>query len=109
MISDRNTRPISSDPEARPQSSRAPKPRQDTLGGIPEASSRSEELDREFVGWKGDVPGGESEDNPITITMDGDKVVTAHFKCADEGSAMMPLLLGGYGLFAVTASRRRRT
>jgi len=32
-----------------------------------------------FSGWTGDVPSGQENDNPITITMDSDKSVTANF------------------------------
>jgi len=34
----------------------------------------------EFSGWKGDVPEGEEENKEITITMDDNKDVVAHFK-----------------------------
>jgi len=33
----------------------------------------------EFAGWTGDVPAGQEMDNPVTITMDGDKSITANF------------------------------
>lgn len=32
-----------------------------------------------FSGWTGNVPSGHENDNPITITMDGDKSITANF------------------------------
>lgn len=32
-----------------------------------------------FSGWTGDVPSGHENDNPITITMDSDKSITANF------------------------------
>ena len=32
-----------------------------------------------FSEWTGDVPSGQEEDNPITITMDSDKSITANF------------------------------
>jgi len=32
-----------------------------------------------FSGWTGDVPSDHENDNPITITMDGDKSITANF------------------------------
>jgi YD repeat-containing protein len=32
-----------------------------------------------FTGWAGDIPGGHEQDNPLTITMDSYKNVTAHF------------------------------
>ncbi len=35
--------------------------------------------DYEFVEWTGDVPGGHSTSNPLAITMNGDKSVTAVF------------------------------
>ena len=33
----------------------------------------------QFSGWTGDVPLGHENDNPITITMDSDKFITANF------------------------------
>ena len=33
----------------------------------------------DFASWTGDVPGGYGTDNPLTITMDADKSITAHF------------------------------
>ena len=32
-----------------------------------------------FDRWSGDVPAGKERDNPLTITMDSDKTITAHF------------------------------
>jgi len=32
-----------------------------------------------FVKWSGDIPQGSETNNPITITMDSDKTITAHF------------------------------
>ncbi len=32
-----------------------------------------------FVGWEGDVPPGHANDNPLTLTMDADKTLTASF------------------------------
>ena len=32
-----------------------------------------------FTGWTGDVPPGHEQDNPLTITLDSYKSVTAHF------------------------------
>lgn len=37
-----------------------------------------------FSGWTGDVPSGHENDNPITITMDSDKSVTASFTKEEE-------------------------
>jgi hypothetical protein len=39
-----------------------------------------------FSGWTGDVPSGHENDNPITITMDSDKSITANFS-AKTGEA----------------------
>ncbi|RLD12901.1 MAG: hypothetical protein DRI28_06930, partial [Caldiserica bacterium] len=33
----------------------------------------------EFSGWSGDVPAGQQNNNPLTITMDADKNITANF------------------------------
>ncbi|NPV82539.1 MAG: hypothetical protein HPY46_03005 [Candidatus Aminicenantes bacterium] len=35
-----------------------------------------------FAGWSGDVPAGHESDNPVTITMDGNKNLTATFNLA---------------------------
>ena len=35
--------------------------------------------DFRFSGWTGDIPEGHEEDNPLTITMDGDKSIEANF------------------------------
>ncbi|MBN1343575.1 MAG: hypothetical protein JXQ73_12880 [Phycisphaerae bacterium] len=43
---------------------------------------------RTFDHWEGDVPGGVSTDNPLTITMDADKSVVAVFKCGGAGAAL---------------------
>ena len=32
-----------------------------------------------FISWTGDVPSGHENDNPVAITMDGDKSITANF------------------------------
>ena len=32
-----------------------------------------------FIGWTGDVPSGHETDNPVTIILDSDKSITAHF------------------------------
>jgi len=33
----------------------------------------------EFAGWSGDVPSGHENDNPLTLTMDSNKSITANF------------------------------
>ena len=38
-----------------------------------------------FSGWTGDVPSGQENDNPITITMDSDKSITANFSTIPTG------------------------
>jgi len=38
----------------------------------------------EFTSWSGDVPTGHEIDNPLTITMDADKTITAHFTQLSE-------------------------
>jgi len=43
-----------------------------TITAIPDTGSR-------FSGWTGGVPQGHENDNPITITMDWDKSITANF------------------------------
>jgi len=35
---------------------------------------------RNFVNWEGDVPGGHSTENPLTITMDSNRAITAVFE-----------------------------
>jgi len=37
------------------------------------------DTDYRFSGWTGDVPEGHENDNPVTITIDGDKSITANF------------------------------
>jgi len=55
-----------------------------------------------FVHWTGDVPGGEDEEENITITMDGDKRVTAHFQRDGWFSAeILPYLIFGLTVFAL--------
>ena len=53
----------------------------------------------EFDHWTGDVPGGQENDNPLTITMDSDKTLTAVFAdaraCPDECHAIVPEDLDG--------------
>lgn len=44
-----------------------------TLTAVPSATSV-------FGGWSGDIPPGSSEDNPLAITMDDDKEITATFE-----------------------------
>ncbi len=44
---------------------------------------------RRFDHWEGDVPGGYSTENPITIVMDSNKQIVAVFSCAS--GAMAPL------------------
>lgn len=38
-----------------------------------------------FVKWTGDVPGGETFDNPITVVMDGTKAIDATFRFSSYG------------------------
>jgi hypothetical protein len=35
-----------------------------------------------FVGWAGNVPAGREDDNPLSVTMDRDRVITARFELA---------------------------
>jgi uncharacterized repeat protein (TIGR02543 family) len=37
------------------------------------------DTDYDFIGWTGDVPSGHETDNPVTISLDSDKSITAHF------------------------------
>ncbi len=59
-----------------------------------------------FFGWSGDVPAGQEQHNPLTITMDTDKDITATFKCGLGTGPLLPMMLGALGLFVV--ARRRR-
>jgi uncharacterized delta-60 repeat protein len=59
-----------------------------------------------FNGWRGDVPSGHENDNPLTITMDSDKSITASFvreptdgDGGDDGGDG-----GGGGCFIATAA-----
>ncbi len=40
----------------------------------------------QFNGWTGDVPSGDENDNPVTITMDADKSITATFIVIPDGT-----------------------
>lgn len=43
-----------------------------------------------FVKWNGDVPGGETFDNPITVTMDGNKSIDATFRKSSTNVIFLP-------------------
>ncbi len=66
----------------------------------------------EFVGWDGDVPGGIATDNPLQITMDGDKDIQAFFfpqkKETNCGAGGGLPLMAVIGLLGVGRLRRRR-
>ncbi len=53
-----------------------------------------------FVAWQGDVPGGSSTQNPLTITMDGDKEITAVF--APDPVLNITILEPGWGTVSAT-------
>lgn len=38
-----------------------------------------------FVNWSGDVPGGESTENPLTLTLNGNANVTANYSRSPFG------------------------
>jgi len=59
-----------------------------------------------FGGWSGDVPTGHEYDNPLILSMDSDKEVTATFKCGLGMAPMLPLM--AVGLAGLVAIRRRR-
>ncbi|MBN1341503.1 MAG: DUF3466 family protein [Phycisphaerae bacterium] len=61
---------------------------------------------KSFVDWSGDVPVGHETDNPLTITMDSSKAVTANFKCGSGLEPILPLIL--VGLLSLTVVRRWR-
>ena len=55
-----------------------------------------------FTGWSGDVPAGHASDNPLLVTMDQDRTITAHFTspnvvASDDFNRAneMPLGVGG--------------
>jgi len=58
-----------------------------------------------FGGWSGDVPAGHEMDNPLTITMDADKSITATFKCGSGMAPFLPLALAA--LLGIAVLRRR--
>ncbi len=47
-----------------------------------------------FDNWSGDVPSGHETDNPVTITMDSDKTITAHFT---EDQYTLTIIIDGNG------------
>jgi len=62
---------------------------------------------KKFDSWSGDVPVGHETDNPLTITMDSSKAITANFKCGSGLEPMLPLIV--VGLLALMAIRRWRS
>jgi hypothetical protein len=70
----------------------------------------------EFDHWSGDASGTSTS---VTITMDSDKVVAAHFRSSGEEGGGLPLVPLGLGIIllaivtttiiAMTAKRRRRS
>lgn len=56
----------------------------------------------EFSGWTGDVPSGNENDNPVTITMDADKSITASFRATTTDDGDGPGKKGG--CFIATAA-----
>ena len=59
-----------------------------------------------FHGWTGDVPEDQKYMNPITISMDADKEVSATFKCGFGVGPFLPLVAIGLLGFAVLRQRR---
>ncbi|HEX5152457.1 MAG TPA: Calx-beta domain-containing protein [Parafilimonas sp.] len=66
-----------------------------TLTPVPDGSYN-------FTGWSGDVPVGHETDNPLQVTMDQDRVITANFVAPGVAAAdyfnradEVPLLVGG--------------
>ena len=59
-----------------------------TLTAYPDVSKG-----RLFSHWEGDVPGGSTTQNPLTLTMDTDKTVVAVFKCGGTGPAAIVLTM----------------
>lgn len=59
------------------------------------------DIEYRFTVWTGDVPQGHESDNPLTMTMDSDKSVTAHFKTTGGDG---PLEGEGGGCFIATAA-----
>ncbi|MBN1345278.1 MAG: hypothetical protein JXQ73_21475 [Phycisphaerae bacterium] len=60
-----------------------------------------------FSHWEGDVPGGYSEENPLTVTMDSDKTVRAVFKCGNSVAAPLLMTILMLGTLALHRFRRR--
>jgi hypothetical protein len=60
------------------------------------------DADYNFASWSGDVPVGHETDNPLQVTMDQDRIITANFVAARVVAAdyfnradETPLLVGG--------------
>jgi hypothetical protein len=50
-----------------------------------------------FNGWTGDVPDGDEDDNPVTITVDSDKSITANFTKEEEKKELCFIATAAYG------------
>ncbi len=61
---------------------------------------------RIFSHWEGDVPGGSTTVNPLTIVMDTDRTVVAKFKCGDTGLAFA--VMGAAMMLGMAACLRWR-
>jgi uncharacterized delta-60 repeat protein len=69
------------------------------IGGTEAEIEAIQETNYSFSGWTEDVPSGHENDNPITITMDADKSITANFTpTSDNGDG------DGGGCFIATAA-----
>lgn len=66
------------------------------------------DLGWEFTGWTGDVPAGQENDNPLTITITDDTVITAVFEESGNcgAGATLPLAVGLMVFGAVVIRRR---
>ncbi len=62
----------------------------------------------EFAGWTGDVPAGQEGDNPLTVTVDDNMVITAIFEESSNcgAGATLPLAVGLMVFSAVVIRRR---
>src|SRR5437667_642694 len=78
--------------------------------GSPVVLTATPDEGSDFAGWSGDVEAGHEEDNPLTVTMNGNKTINAVFELATMlgtlrlGSDSGGGIFGGHDLMAFTVT-----